>query len=133
MLKWVVSAKLTDIELGLQEMLDALPDGGGTVHISEGIYEISEPLRMPTNIKGNVNIRGCSFIGDKKEPRTLKPGKITFEGASPIVYWGKGNTWKRSRTEAVWFGTKAEAEHAAFEIVRKRPVLIGSVTVEELP
>ena len=132
MLKWVVSAKLKDVELGLQEMLDALPDDGGTVHISEGVYEISEPLRMP-NIKGNVNISGCSFIGDKKKPRTVSPGKITFEGGSPTVYWGKSATWKRSRAEALWFDSKQEAERIAFGIVSKRPVLVGSIAVEELP
>jgi hypothetical protein len=130
-LKWVVSAKLKDVELGLQEMLDALPDDGGTVHISEGVYEISEPLRMPT--KGNVNISGCHFIGDKKKPKTVTPGKVTFEGTSPTVYWGKGDMWMRSRTKAIWYRSKDEAERATFGIVSKKPTLVGSITVEKLP
>lgn len=129
MLKWVVKANLKDVELGLQEMLDALPATGGKVVISEGVYEISEPIRFSG--EKNVTITGCT-ISDGKKSKTVKSGKITFEGESPDVYWS-GTAWKKSRVEATWFDSKEEAERVAFGIVSKTPALVGSVTVEELP
>lgn len=127
---WIIVGDVNYIDLGLQEMIDAMPKEGGTLHISKGTYKLSKPLRLPDS--GNVSIVGCTFIGDAVKPETVIPGEIVYSGEVREVYW-TGSKWANSIKEAVNFSTELIAVNAAFELVVKNPKWVAAVSVRMVP
>ncbi len=125
--KWVIAALAELADMDLQAMLDAMPSKGGKIFIANGVYELSEPLRLPDNTDGKITITGCTFIG-KDKPRTVVPGTVMIEGVTKNVFWG-GSGWKASVEDAARFETKEQAEDAAFELVSKQPKYIACVEI----
>ncbi len=124
--KWVITAPLEEVEMDLQSMIDAVPKKGGKLFISGGVYNLTEPLRLPDDPDTKVIITGCTFNGDAKEAGTVIPGRVSIEGMGAKVYWG-GGKWKASIDDATPFDTKEAADKAAFEVVTRNPKLTGSV------
>lgn len=122
---WVIVANMADVEggMGLQEMLDTMPKGGKLM-ISEGTVEISESLKFPD---GDLTIIGSHIKSGVKGPSKMTGGNLSYYGDHDVFWDGSG--WKGDRTLALKFETRGRAEKAAFELVARRPHLIGSVRV----
>ena len=128
--KWVIAAYMSDVQMTLQEMIDAVPADGGTVFISEGVYEISEPLQIPGD-GGHITIQGCHFKGADKY-KEIVPAKVRYGGdQNVLVYWNE--KWKSSVSDAKGFPTKEAADEEAFMLVAKLPKYIGSIHTVKVP
>jgi hypothetical protein len=128
--KWVIAAHMADVQMTLQEMIDAVPSDGGTIVISEGVYDLAEPLQIPAD-GGHVTIQGCMFNGADKY-KEISPAKVRYGGVDDVlVYWNE--KWKSSVSDAKGFPTKEAADEEAFMLVAKLPKYIGSVHTVLIP
>lgn len=133
--KWIIAADLEDVTLGdgvdLQTMINALPEKGGKLLVSGGVYELSEPLQIPDSKNSNISIIGCTFMGADK-PRTIHPGTVHIEGKMDQTLYWNGKIWKAEVEDALGFDSKEAAEDEGFALITRTPKLLAQLDIVQV-